>query len=93
MKAYNLQDKGLDTFEANLKLGFHQDERNFDIAIEILNYLKINSIELITNNPEKLQIFQDSGIELVSRRALQIAPTESNKSYLQAKKNVMGHLL
>jgi 3,4-dihydroxy 2-butanone 4-phosphate synthase / GTP cyclohydrolase II len=92
MKAYNLQNKGLDTFEANLKLGFHQDERNFDIAIEILNHFGIKSIELITNNPEKIQLFEDSNIELTGRRKLEISPNTENKDYLNAKIKVAGHL-
>ena len=93
LKAYNLQDQGLNTFDANLKLGFHQDERSFDIAVEILNHFEIKSIDLITNNPDKIHVFDQTGIEVKSRRALKIQPSSSNTDYLQAKKDIMGHML
>ena len=93
MKAYNLQDQGLDTFEANLELGFHQDMRDFSIAIEMLDYLKISKIKLLTNNPEKLGVFEGSSIEVVERLPIEIAANETNHKYLEAKKVVMGHLL
>jgi GTP cyclohydrolase II len=83
----------LNTFDANLKLGFHQDERSFDMAVEILNHFEIKSIELITNNPEKIHVFDHTGIEVISRRALNIQPSSSNSGYLQAKKDIMGHML
>lgn len=93
LKAYNLQDQGLNTFDANLKLGFHQDERTFDIAVEILNHFEIKFIELITNNPEKIHVFDQTDIEVKSRRALNIQPSSTNTDYLQAKKDIMGHML
>jgi GTP cyclohydrolase II len=93
MKAYNLQDHGVNTFDANLQLGFHQDERKFDIAVEILNHFKIESIELITNNPEKIDIVTNSKIKVEKRRVLNIKENAQNSSYLSAKKNIMGHLL
>jgi len=93
MKAYNLQDQGLDTFEANVKLGFHQDMRDFTIAIDMLEYLKISKIKLLTNNPEKLGVFKDSSIEVTERLPIEIPANETNQKYLEAKKDVMGHLL
>ncbi len=93
MKAYNLQNQGFNTFEANVKLGFHQDIRNFDLAVDILSYLEITSIELITNNPDKLKVFDNTTIKVIGRRALNIVSNASNDSYLKAKKDIMGHLL
>ncbi len=93
LKAYALQEKGLDTVEANLHLGLPADDRDFDVAIEILDQLGVKEINLLTNNPEKLKYVQSSKIHLNKRIPLQIKATESSKSYLKVKKDYFGHLL
>ena len=93
LKAYALQEKGLDTVQANLKLGLPADDRDFGVAVEILRILGIKKVNLITNNPEKLKIVEDSDIQLISRIPLQIAANKESASYLQVKKDFFGHLL
>jgi GTP cyclohydrolase II len=92
LKAYKLQEQGLDTIESNVHLGFLPDERDFQIAINILKFLKINSVNLLTNNPEKLDVFLNSGIKLVERVPIIIEANETNKKYIDTKKSKMGHL-
>ncbi len=92
LKAYNLQDKGLDTREANLKLGFHEDPREYSQAIEILQGFEIKRIKLLTNNPLKINAFDGSGIRVVGRIPIEMKPRSTNLFYLQTKKNRMGHL-
>ncbi len=93
LRAYELQEKGLDTVEANLKLGLPADGRNFDIAVEMLNILEIRKINLLTNNPDKIRSIENSGIILNSRVPLEIDSNEVNESYLVKKKKYFGHLL
>ncbi len=93
MKAYNLQREGLDTIKANHALGFHSDERDFTPAIEILRELGVRQIHLYTNNPEKVDAFKDSGVEVVERRPMEIAPHPDNEAYLRTKRTGMGHFL
>jgi GTP cyclohydrolase II len=93
LKAYNLQDEGMDTIRANHALGFHADERKYDAAIEILKQLGITEINLLTNNPDKLDAFENSGIKVVKRIPLMMEIRPENRHYLQTKKNSMGHLL
>lgn len=93
LKAYNLQDQGMDTVEANLHLGFEADERDYGIAIAMLEDLKIQHIRLLTNNPEKLSVFAGSSIKIVERVPLQIAPESENIAYLKTKRDRMGHWL
>lgn len=93
LRAYNLQDKGLDTKEANLELGFHEDPRDYTIAIQILNDLGISAIRLLTNNPEKINSFNDSDIKVVERLPIEIQAHLDNVDYLKTKKDRMGHLL
>lgn len=93
LKAYALQEKGFDTVEANLELGLPVDDRNFDAAIEILNILKVKEVNLLTNNPTKLQFVIDSNIILNKRIPLQMDSTKESKDYLQVKKDYFGHLL
>ena len=92
LNAYQLQDKGLNTIDANLHLGFEVDERNFDDAIFILKDIGITQVNLLTNNPEKIKVFDGSGIELVERVPLIIDPVQENEGYLDVKKNILGHL-
>ena len=92
LKAYNLQDAGQDTYEANLNLGHPEDGRTFEPAIEIIRHLGIYKIKVLTNNPEKVRAFDDlEDIEVVERVPLQVGSDAENKEYLEAKKIVKGH--
>lgn len=93
LKAYSLQEKGFDTVAANLELGLPADDRNFAVAIEILNILEVTNINLLTNNPEKVKYVEESNINLNSRIPLQIPANDSSRGYLQTKKDYFGHLL
>ncbi|OCA80206.1 GTP cyclohydrolase II [Chryseobacterium contaminans] len=93
LKAYALQEEGFDTVEANLKLGLPADGRNFDVAVEMLEILKIKKINLLTNNPDKVKSIEKSGIILNSRISLEMDSNEVNESYLAKKKSYFGHLL
>jgi 3,4-dihydroxy 2-butanone 4-phosphate synthase/GTP cyclohydrolase II len=93
LKAYNLQDQGMDTIRANHALGFHTDERNYEMAIDILNHLGIGRINLLTNNPDKIDAFANSGITVAGRISLMIEPRPENRHYLATKKNALGHLI
>ncbi len=93
LKAYALQEKGLDTVEANIQLGLPADNRNFNIAIDILHLLGIKEINLLTNNPEKIKAVEQSDIKLHLRIPLQMKSTQYSKSYLKTKKKYFGHLL
>ena len=92
LKAYNLQDKGLNTVDANIHLGLEVDARQYNIAIEMLQELGIEKINLLTNNPEKIHAFDDTDIEVVSRVPLIIEPQKENFGYLKTKQDEMGHL-
>lgn len=93
LKAYQLQDQGMDTFEANIKLGFKHDERKYDIALTILQDIGIHSVRLITNNPMKIDAFDESEINIVERIPLIIESNAHNIKYLKSKKDFMNHLL
>lgn len=93
LKAYNLQEQGLNTREANVELGFEEDGRKYDVAFGMLKNLGISKIRLLTNNPLKINGLEDFGIEVIARIKIEIEPNETNKSYLHTKKNEMGHLL
>lgn len=93
LKAYKLQDEGLNTAEANTHLGFEVDARQYDCAIFILQDLGIQQVELITNNPLKVEALRRSPIEVVGRIPLVIPPQSDSQSYLQTKQDLMGHLL
>ncbi|MDR4894614.1 MULTISPECIES: GTP cyclohydrolase II [unclassified Chryseobacterium] len=92
LKAYALQEQGFDTVEANLRLGLPADGRSFDVAIEMLKMLEISKVNLLTNNPEKLKAFNNSGILLNKRIPLEIESNSVNASYLTTKKDYFGHL-
>jgi GTP cyclohydrolase II len=93
LQAYELQDEGLDTVEANLKLGFKPDCREFELPAEILRQLGVRSVRLITNNPEKVEALESAGIRVVERISAEVEPMESFERYLQVKQQKMGHLV
>jgi GTP cyclohydrolase II len=93
LKAYRLQDKGLNTLEANLHLGFAGDARTYEDAATILKDLGVQSIALLTNNPLKINALEDFGIPIFERLPILIEPKFENKSYLKTKQMEMGHLL
>lgn len=93
IKAYALQEKGMDTVEANLHLGLPADDRDFGVAVEILKMLEVKEINLLTNNPEKLHYVESSGIILRNRVPIQVQATEESRGYLEVKKKYFGHLL
>jgi len=91
VNAYNLQDKGLDTVEANHQLGFEADMRNFDIVSDILKHFGISKIRLLTNNPKKLNEIKD--IKIIERIPIKVGENPHNENYLKTKKEKMGHLI
>jgi len=92
LRAYALQDKGVDTVDANTQLGFDEDERQYDQAIKMIEDLGVKSIRLMTNNPLKLNAFNDTGIDVVRCDSLKPVYASTNKHYLNTKVERMGHL-
>jgi GTP cyclohydrolase II len=92
LKAYELQDQGLDTVEANLELGFKPDCREFELPAAILKLMGVNSVRLITNNPEKVAALEEAGVSVVERISAEIEPEESFREYVKVKREKMGHL-
>lgn len=93
IKAYQLQDAGFDTVEANEKLGFRPDERDYDIAAHMLMSLHVKSVKLLTNNPDKLKDLQLHGINVVARIPVVMPPNQFDKFYLETKQKKLGHIL
>jgi len=91
--AYELQDRGVDTVEANVRLGFEADQRSYEFCARILKYFEISQVRLMSNNPDKIRGLEDEGIEVVERIPLVIEPSEISEGYLKTKKEKMGHLL
>ena len=93
MRAYSLQDQGFDTVEANHRLGFEDDERDFRIGADILKRMGFSSVRLLTNNPAKIAMMQQNGIEVAERVPLKVGETAHNRAYLATKAKKSGHLL
>lgn len=93
MRAYALQDQGFDTVEANHRLGFEDDERDFRIGADILSRMGFSAVRLLTNNPAKIAMMQQNGIEVAERVPLKVGETAHNRAYLATKAKKSGHLL
>jgi len=93
IRAYALQDSGLDTVQANLALGFNDDERRYEIAADILAELEIASVQVLTNNPKKIAGLRNAGIQVTGRTPLQVATRPENLFYLSTKAQKSGHML
>ena len=93
IRAYKLQDQGYDTVEANHKLGFKDDPRDYKIVSAMAQYLKISSIDLMTNNPNKIKALEDNGLKVNKRIPIKTKATKYNKNYLETKANKLGHLI
>jgi 3,4-dihydroxy 2-butanone 4-phosphate synthase/GTP cyclohydrolase II len=93
LRAYELQDRGADTVEANLALGLPIDKRDYGIGSQILADLGVKEMRLITNNPKKIFGLEGYGLKIVGRMPLQTAPTPHNKHYIATKRSKLGHML
>ena len=93
IKAYKLQQQGYDTIEANLKLGFPMDLREYGVGAQILTELGLTKLRLLTNNPKKIVGLEGYGLEVVEQVPIKTKPNRHNKKYLQTKKTKMGHLI
>lgn len=91
--AYELQEQGYDTVQANLRLGHPVDARTYDAAKDILDDLGVHCVRLLTNNPDKVAALQRLGVNCIERVPLEVSPNEVNRGYLETKKDKMGHLL
>ena len=93
LKAYQLQDQGMDTVEANVELGFAADCRAYELPAEVLKLLGVKSVRLMTNNPEKVAALESAGIVVAERVSAEVEPQESFAGYLKTKHEKMGHIL
>lgn len=93
LKAYELQDQGMDTVEANVKLGFAADCREYELPAKVLQLLGVKSVRLMTNNPDKVAAMEQAGISVAERVSAEVAPQESFAAYLKTKQEKMGHIL
>ncbi len=92
LQAYELQDAGLDTVEANERLGFKADQREFGLPAEILKALGVKAVRLLSNNPDKVAALERGGIKVVERVPCEVSPSAYAEEYLKTKKEKMGHL-
>jgi len=93
LKAYELQDQGMDTVEANVELGYAADCRGYELPAEVLKLLGVKSVRLMTNNPEKVEAMESAGIAVAERVSAEVTPQESFAGYLKTKQEKMGHIV
>ena len=93
LRAYELQEQGLDTVEANLRLGFAADVREYGIGSQILADLGLTTIRVLTNNPQKITGISGFGLSVVSQEPIEIEPNPENQEYLDSKRDKMGHMI
>ena len=93
LRAYHLQDQGADTVDANLQLGFEADLRDYQFCAEILKFLGIKSVRLLSNNPDKISGLEEAGVHVVERVPSLVESSQFSREYMQTKKEKMGHLL
>jgi GTP cyclohydrolase II len=93
LKAYELQDEGVDTVEANVRLGYDADLRDYALPAGILQYYKVKAVRLLSNNPDKLRALETSGIKIAERVPIEAVPEQARARYLSTKKEKLGHLL
>ena len=92
LRAYELQDEGRDTVEANEDLGFAADLRDYALPAAILNYFKVTEVRLLSNNPAKVEALENAGIKVVERAPIIVPPIATTVEYLKTKRDKMGHL-
>ena len=92
LQAYELQDSGLDTVEANERLGFKADHRDFTLPGEVLKTLGVTRVRLLSNNPDKVEALERSGVQVVERVPCEVTPSPHAEDYLRTKKEKLGHL-
>ena len=93
LQAYELQDSGHDTVEANHHLGFEADQRNYELCAGVLRHFGVSRVRLMSNNPQKFDALEAAGIEVAERVPIEIAPSDGTKKYLKTKKTKLGHML
>ncbi len=93
LRAYELQDEGADTVEANERLGFESDLRSYELPGAILRHFGLKKVRLLSNNPEKVEAVERAGVEVIERIPCLVDPVESTEAYLRTKKDKMGHLI
>jgi GTP cyclohydrolase II len=92
LRAYQLQDQGLDTIDANLRLGHAVDLRSYRLSVEVLRFLNVRSLQLMTNNPDKINAVRSAGIEIIRRVSADVAANPHSAKYLATKRSKLGHL-
>src|SRR5664280_672982 len=93
LKAYELQDQGMDTVEANVELGYAADCRGYELPAEVLKMLGVSQVRLITNNPEKVGALESAGISVVERVSAEVEPQDTFADYVRTKQEKMGHIV
>jgi GTP cyclohydrolase II len=93
LKAYELQDQGMDTVEANVELGFEADYREYELPSKVLNLLGVKQVKLMTNNPDKVAALESAGISVVERISAEVEPQETFERYVRTKQEKMGHIV
>ena len=93
IRAYALQSQGEDTVDANVKLGFGEDQRTYDVAIDMIKQLEIRSVKVMTNNPLKIEALQAGGVDVLERVPVEVGVNQVNAQYLETKRDRMGHML